>query len=149
MNATIVRTPLVLVLALLVFAMFGATSSAIACTKSWASAVDGSWSDGTKWLPAGSPSSGDDVCIVVNGTYTVTLNVNGATNAFTLGGTTGTQKLDLPGTTSMTFLPRIGFYAPFSDRIGLWLRAGVGYTSTQEVSFLSAGSPPTTLGYSG
>ena len=56
----------------------------------------------------------------------------------------GGLKLDLPGTTSMTFLPRIGFYAPFSDRIGLWLRAGVGYTSTQEASFLSNGGPPTT-----
>lgn len=54
------------------------------------------------------------------------------------------QKIDVPGTTSMTFLPRLGFYAPFSDRIGLWLRAGVGYTSTQSVSFLSAGSAPTT-----
>src|ERR1700747_1238849 len=97
MNTTTVRTRLVLVLALLLLSMLGATSSAIACTKSWASAVDGNWSDGTKWLPAGSPSSGDDVCIVVNGTYTVTLNVDGATNAFTLGGTGGIQRLDLPG----------------------------------------------------
>jgi hypothetical protein len=58
--------------------------------------------------------------------------------------TVNNQKLDLPGTTSMTFLPRVGFYAPFSDRIGLWIRAGVGWTSTQSVSFLSAGSTPTT-----
>jgi hypothetical protein len=56
----------------------------------------------------------------------------------------GGKKLDLPGTTSMTFLPRVGFYAPFSDRIGFWLRAGVGYASTQQVSFLTAGSAPTT-----
>ena len=52
--------------------------------------------------------------------------------------------VDVPSTTSMTFLPRVGFYAPFSDRIGFWLRAGVGYASTQQVSFLSAGSAPTT-----
>lgn len=57
---------------------------------------------------------------------------------------TGGKKLDLPGATSMTFLPRVGFYAPFSDRLGLWLRAGVGYTRTQEASFASAGGVPTT-----
>lgn len=57
---------------------------------------------------------------------------------------TGGVKLDIPSTTSMTFLPRVGFYAPFSDRLGFWLRAGVGYASTQQVSFLSAGSTPTT-----
>ena len=60
-------------------------------------------------------------------------------------GTNGEKtSVDVPGTTSMTFLPRLGFYAPFSDRIGLWLRAGVGYTSTQSVSFASSGSAPTT-----
>ena len=52
--------------------------------------------------------------------------------------------VDLPGTTSMTFLPRLGFYVPFGDRIGLWLRAGVGYASTQQASFLTAGGAPTT-----
>ena len=58
--------------------------------------------------------------------------------------TSGGQRLELPGTTSMTFLPRIGFYAPFSDRIGLWARAGVGWTSTESASFDSTGSIPVT-----
>lgn len=54
------------------------------------------------------------------------------------------QRLELPGTTSMTFLPRVGFYAPFGDRIGLWARAGIGWTRTQAVSFVAAGGAPTT-----
>ena len=54
------------------------------------------------------------------------------------------QRLELPGTTSMTFLPRVGFYAPFGDRVGLWARAGVGFTRTESVSFLASGGTPTT-----
>jgi hypothetical protein len=54
----------------------------------------------------------------------------------------GGQRLELPGTTSMTFLPRVGFYVPFTDRIGLWPRAGVGYSSVESVSFVSTGSVP-------
>src|SRR5215472_11248825 len=91
--------PIVVAATFLLATLTLAPSSVLGCTKSWGSAVDGNWSDGTKWLPAGSPSSGDDVCIVVDGTYTVTLNVNGATQALTLGGTAGTQKLDVPGST--------------------------------------------------
>ncbi len=55
----------------------------------------------------------------------------------------GGRRLELPGTTSMTFLPRVGFYVPFSDRIGVWPRAGVGWSSVESVSFLSTGSVPT------
>lgn len=54
----------------------------------------------------------------------------------------GGQRLELPGTTSMTFLPRVGFYAPLTDRIGLWPRAGVGWSSVESVSYLSTGSAP-------
>ena len=54
----------------------------------------------------------------------------------------GGQRLELPGTTSMTFLPRVGFYVPFTDRIGIWPRAGIGWSSVETVSFLSTGSVP-------
>lgn len=54
----------------------------------------------------------------------------------------GGQRLELPGTTSMTFLPRIGFYVSFTDRLGLWPRAGIGWSSVESVSFLSTGSVP-------
>ncbi len=53
------------------------------------------------------------------------------------------RRLELPGTTSMTFLPRIGFYVAFTDRIGLWPRAGVGWSRVESVSFLSTGGAPT------
>lgn len=56
--------------------------------------------------------------------------------------TTSGQKLELPGTTALTFVPRVGFYAPFSDRIGLWPRAGFGWTSSESVSFVAAGGAP-------
>jgi hypothetical protein len=52
------------------------------------------------------------------------------------------QRLELPGTTSLTVLPRVGFYVPFSDRIGLWPRASVGYASVGSVSFAGAGGAP-------
>lgn len=55
----------------------------------------------------------------------------------------GGQRLELPGATSMTFLPRVGFYVPFTDRIGLWPRAGFGWSSVESVSFVSSGSVPT------
>jgi hypothetical protein len=74
------------------------------------------------------------------------LSVGGRVEIGHAWGKIGNDKasIDRPGTTSMTFLPRVGFYMPFSDRIGLWLRAGVGYASNQDVTFLSAGSAPVT-----
>ena len=53
----------------------------------------------------------------------------------------GEENAQLPGTTSMTFLPRIGFYANFGDRLGLWPRAGVGYSRVESARFVSTGSP--------
>ena len=55
------------------------------CTKGWAAAVDGSWSDATKWTPAGVPTSTDDVCIAAAGSYTVTLEGSSSVASVTLG----------------------------------------------------------------
>jgi hypothetical protein len=64
--------------------------------------------------------------------------------AHTWGAVEGTgRRLELPGATSMTFLPRVGFYVPFGDRLGLWPRAGVGWTSTESASFTSTGGAVT------
>ncbi len=52
------------------------------------------------------------------------------------------QRLELPGTTTLTFVPRVGFYVPISDRIGIWPRAGFGWSSVESASFLSTGSAP-------
>ena len=54
------------------------------------------------------------------------------------------QSVDLPGTLAMTFMPRIGFYAPIGDRFGIWPRAGIGWSSVQQVAFASDGSTPVT-----
>ncbi|MCU1452674.1 MAG: hypothetical protein JWN46_820, partial [Acidimicrobiales bacterium] len=59
------------------------------CTKSWAAATSGDWSDGTKWSPAGAPASGDDVCVTVAGTYTVTVHQNVGANSLAVGATSG------------------------------------------------------------
>ncbi|HLF76438.1 MAG TPA: cadherin domain-containing protein, partial [Dehalococcoidia bacterium] len=72
------------------------------CTKSWAAAVDGLWSDAAKWAPSGVPTSGDDVCITSSGSYTVTLNGSGAAGTVTLGATGNGQQpmLLIQGTTT-------------------------------------------------
>lgn len=68
---------------------------AATCTKSWAAAVSGLWTDGSKWAPAGAPAAGDDVCIGVDGTYTVTLDGTASVNSLTVGGGGNQQILAL------------------------------------------------------
>jgi hypothetical protein len=52
----------------------------------------------------------------------------------------GGQRIELPGTTSLGLLPRVGFYVPLGDRLGIWPRIGVGWSSTESATFLSSGS---------
>jgi hypothetical protein len=49
-------------------------------------------------------------------------------------------RVELPGTTSMAVVPRVGFYAPFGDRLGIWPRAAFGYASASSAKFVSTGS---------
>jgi hypothetical protein len=67
------------------------------CTRSWSAGVDGSWTDGTKWTPAGVPGASDDVCITVGGTYTVTLTGAQSVNSLTVGGGSGQATLAMEG----------------------------------------------------
>jgi hypothetical protein len=39
---------------------------------------------------------------------------------------------DLPTTTSITFLPRVGYLFAINDRFGIWPRGGLGYASRQQ-----------------
>ena len=55
------------------------------CSISWDAAVSGSRTDASKWDPARLPDAADDVCIVVDGTYTVTVNGSRSVNSLTLG----------------------------------------------------------------
>lgn len=50
----------------------------------------------------------------------------------------GGNRVDLPGTTSLTFLPRAGFFVPVGDRFGVWPRAGLGWRSVESAQ-LAAG----------
>ena len=43
----------------------------------------------------------------------------------------GEKALELPALTSVTVLPRVGFYAPLSDRLGIWPRVAIGYASVE------------------
>ena len=93
--------------ALAIFAV--SAGAAQACTDSWKAPVSGDWGDGAMWSTGKSPESGDDVCITQPGTYTVTLTAytpqeqnavveGGDTiNSLTLGGSSGTQTLDVSG----------------------------------------------------
>lgn len=81
------------------FAAFagGAGAGGPTCDTSWAGAVSGSWSDLANWT-AGVPTSATQACITLAGTYTV--SVRGSANVaggITLGGSSGTQTLELAG----------------------------------------------------
>ena len=61
-------------------------AGAAGCTKTWAAPVSGNWEDGANWSPTGVPTSSDDVCISVPGTYAVTGGYYESAGALTLGG---------------------------------------------------------------
>ena len=64
------------------------------CTRSWASATDGDWSDAAMWSPVGVPTAADRVCIEVAGTYSVTLDQDGSVSQLRLGGPSANATLD-------------------------------------------------------
>ena len=41
------------------------------CTDSWTNAAGGSWFNGANWSTKAAPSSSDEACIALAGTYTV------------------------------------------------------------------------------
>lgn len=52
------------------------------------------------------------------------------------------QDVELPGTTSMSFVPRVGFYVPIGQRFGVWPRLGLGYARTEAAAFVAQGGAP-------
>jgi hypothetical protein len=72
---------------------FAAQSRAAACDVSWASAVSGNWTDATKWSTGIVPTSTQNVCITVSGTYTVKLTGPVTVASLTLGGGSNGQTL--------------------------------------------------------
>jgi hypothetical protein len=75
-------------------------AAAPVCTDSWKKATSGMWSVATNWSTGAVPTSSDNVCIKVAGTYKVTLTGNESANTLTLGGSSGTQTVDVQGNTS-------------------------------------------------
>jgi fibronectin-binding autotransporter adhesin len=66
------------------------------CGDSWKNAESGSWFTGSNWSNGAPPTSEEEACITVNGTYTVTMTQNSGTvsvQSLTVGGSSGTQTL--------------------------------------------------------
>lgn len=66
---------------------------------SWKNPVSGNWNDPTKWDTDIVPGPSDNVFITVDGTYTVTLNVNATVASLTVGASSGEQTLFIGGPT--------------------------------------------------
>ncbi len=74
-------------------------SRALADVVHWTNAAGGLWNNPANWTPH-APTAADDVFITLDGTYTVTLNVNPSVANLNLGSaTSGTQTLSVPGLT--------------------------------------------------
>ena len=107
-----------------------ATSS---CTKSWATATDGAWSDPTMWAPFGMPTASDDVCITADGSYTVTLTGAEEANSVTLGasGNLAQPTLQLTDSTGPSTLTSA---TGFTNHGSLVLDSTVGYGTTLAIT---------------
>ena len=71
-----------------------ALHAAVGCTNSWINTGGGSWFTPSNWSSGSVPVSTDDVCITLNGRYTVQANgTNVTVDSVTLGGTSGAQTL--------------------------------------------------------
>lgn len=79
-------------------------------TVSWVSAVSGNWSDGTKWSTGSPPAAGDDVAVIVAGTYTVTLDTDAQINSLSFGGASGTQTLTMGAPRVLNITQNANFY---------------------------------------
>ena len=75
------------------------SGTARSATLTWINAAGGDWNNTNNWSPNQVPATGDSVIITQNGTYTVT-NGNSATLAnLTLGGSVGSQTLNIASLT--------------------------------------------------
>lgn len=96
-----VKTFFITSLVMGLLAVLGGSTGAQAatCTITWAAPVSGEWGDRYKWSPAMVPASTDDVCITVNGDYTVALYGHRTVNSLTIGavGNAGVQTLAIVG----------------------------------------------------
>ncbi len=73
-------------------------------------------------------------------------STSGSVDTQVVNGAGGVNSIntDLPTTTNLTLLPRIGYLIPIGDRFGIWPRGGIGYASRQ-VAGNGAGNPKDTF----
>ncbi len=74
------------------------------CSDSWTNAAGGSWFTGTNWSTGAPPKSEEEACIVLPGTYTVTMYQSTSTvtvQSLAIGGESGTQTLSVGSTCSL------------------------------------------------
>ncbi len=103
------------------------------CTTSWANASDGDWNVAANW-DNGVPGAGDDACVILAGTYTVTNNTAPGinVNSLTLGGASGTQTLDSDEGIAIAAASTIGPNGRWEWRIGA-LSGGATLTNNGSV----------------
>src|SRR4051794_28240523 len=77
------------------FFLFFHPSPGLASSITWTNAVGGNWNIAANWSPNQVPGISDTAWITNNGNYTVTVSDAEAVNVLSLGGTSGTQTLNL------------------------------------------------------
>jgi hypothetical protein len=72
---------------------------AASCTTDWVNATSGNFNTAANWSGGSVPGTGDLACIVVPGTYSVTLSGNDTVGGLVVGspGGSGTQTFEIPG----------------------------------------------------
>ena len=84
---------------LILGAALAMTGDALGEDVAWVSGGGGVWSDGANWDTGTPPGEGDNALITLDGTYTVVLDLDATVLSLTLGGTSGTQTLDITSQT--------------------------------------------------
>jgi hypothetical protein len=90
--------------------------SASAADVVWTNTSGGTWATAGNWSPNQVPASADTAWITNNGIYTVTVDASATVNALKLGGTTGTQTLNLA---SGTFTATTGGSGTYNGTLSL------------------------------
>ena len=130
-----------LLLAVLV-ALSASPALAQTCSTSWAAAVDGAWTDASKWT-AGVPTASSDACITVDGTYTVTVAGFGV-NSLTLGTPGGAGRQTLVQTGLVFSLPTGGTIA--ASGVFEWRDGGLQIGTLTNRGLVQINGPGTSRG---
>jgi len=72
-----------------------ASRNALAVDRTWNKQVGGNFHTAANWTPAGVPGAADKAIITLAGTYTVSLSANVTCASLVVGGSSGSQTLDI------------------------------------------------------